>query len=271
MPPVLNMPGLGIWQDWEYTKVTNGAEYAWISLNMPKKYLNLCEYALIMLNILKDAWAYLNKYSSEYARIMNASDVVHSISLLYKLLSSYWGRSVFNTVKLWRWSVLQKNIASVKAWNQKFSGQGRFQSNKEKTTQLHIYSLNGEFNLKMDNQDIFLPKSEYISIFKKWQWRGAQWRSALLISCTNVSADEYESMFLNIPKYSCKMLAKCSNYARILNMHGYVTCSTDFGGCPGFLLCQSSKYGTVFYARVTQSSEYVWKWLNNHWICLNML
>ena len=56
---------------------------------MPKKYLNLCEYALIMLNILKDAWAYLNKYSSEYARIMNASDVVHSISLLYKLLSSY--------------------------------------------------------------------------------------------------------------------------------------------------------------------------------------
>ena len=165
---------------------------------------------------------------------MNASDLVHSISLLYKLLSSYWGRSVFNTVKLWRWSVLQNNIASVKAWNRKFSGQGRFQSNKEKTTQLHIYSLNGEFNLKMDNQDIFLPKSEYISIFKKWQWRGAQWRSALLISCTNVSADEYASMILNIPKYSCKMLAKCSNYARTLNMPGYVTCSTDFGGCPGF-------------------------------------
>ena len=41
-------------------------------------------------------------------------------------------------------------------------------------------------------------------------------------------------MFLNIPKYSCKMLAKCSNYARTLNMPGYVTCSTDFGGCPGF-------------------------------------
>ena len=33
--PVLNMPGLRIWQGCEYAKVTQGAEYAWIILNMP--------------------------------------------------------------------------------------------------------------------------------------------------------------------------------------------------------------------------------------------
>ena len=32
-PPVLNMPGLRIWQDCEWARVTKGAEYAWISLN----------------------------------------------------------------------------------------------------------------------------------------------------------------------------------------------------------------------------------------------
>ena len=30
MPPVLNMPGLGIWQGCEYARVTEGAEYALI-------------------------------------------------------------------------------------------------------------------------------------------------------------------------------------------------------------------------------------------------
>ena len=39
MPPVLNMPGLGIWQDFEYARVTQGA--CWMCLNNP-------EYALIM-------------------------------------------------------------------------------------------------------------------------------------------------------------------------------------------------------------------------------
>ena len=34
-PPVLNMPGLRTWQSCEYARVTQGAEYAWISLNMP--------------------------------------------------------------------------------------------------------------------------------------------------------------------------------------------------------------------------------------------
>ena len=34
-PPVLNMQGLRIWQGFEYARVTQGAKYALISLNMP--------------------------------------------------------------------------------------------------------------------------------------------------------------------------------------------------------------------------------------------
>ena len=45
--------------------------------------------------MLENAWIYLNKQSSEYVRILNISNVVHSITSLYKLLSSYRDRSVF--------------------------------------------------------------------------------------------------------------------------------------------------------------------------------
>ena len=47
------------------------------------------EYGLIMLNILEYACIYLDKQSSEYARVLNVSDTVHSIRSLYKLLSRY--------------------------------------------------------------------------------------------------------------------------------------------------------------------------------------
>ena len=43
-PPVLNMLGLRIWKGCEYARVTQSAEYLWISLNMPWKYLNMHEY-----------------------------------------------------------------------------------------------------------------------------------------------------------------------------------------------------------------------------------
>ena len=46
------------------------------------------EYALIMLNVLEYTCTYLNKQSSEYARILNLFDTVQSIMSLYKLLSS---------------------------------------------------------------------------------------------------------------------------------------------------------------------------------------
>ena len=41
------------------------------------------EYALITLNMFEYACIYLNKQSSEYARIPNVSDAVHSIRSLY--------------------------------------------------------------------------------------------------------------------------------------------------------------------------------------------
>ena len=34
MSLILNMLRLGIWQGWEYARITQGAEYAWISPNM---------------------------------------------------------------------------------------------------------------------------------------------------------------------------------------------------------------------------------------------
>ena len=47
------------------------------------------QYALITLNMLEYAYIYLNKQSSQYARILSVSDVVHIIRSLYELLSSY--------------------------------------------------------------------------------------------------------------------------------------------------------------------------------------
>ena len=49
-----------------------GYKGCWICLNKLK-------YALRMLNMLKHACIYLNKQSSEYAKILNVSDTVHSI------------------------------------------------------------------------------------------------------------------------------------------------------------------------------------------------
>ena len=72
------------------------------------------EYALISLNTIEYAvytWKNNNnnkKQSVEYVRILNVSDVVHSIRPLYKLLSSYRDRRIQNTVKHLRRSVSQK-------------------------------------------------------------------------------------------------------------------------------------------------------------------
>ena len=67
-------------------------------------------------------------------------------------------------------------------------------------------------------------------------------------------------------------MLECSDYARTLNMPDHLTCSIEFWNacsCLRFWMCQSSEYGTVVYARVTQGSEYVWIWLNMTQ-CLNM-
>ena len=48
--------------------------------------------------MIEYAGIYLTKQSAEYARILNVSDAVHSISSLYNLLSSYRDRDVFRTL-----------------------------------------------------------------------------------------------------------------------------------------------------------------------------
>ena len=48
--------------------------------------------------MIEYASIYLKKQSAEYARILNLSNVVHSVGLLYKLLSSYRDRDVFRTL-----------------------------------------------------------------------------------------------------------------------------------------------------------------------------
>ena len=70
--------------------------------------LNIREYVLIMLNIIKYASIYLQKQSTEYARFQYMSDAVQSIRSMNKLLSSYQDRSIQNTVKHLRFSILQK-------------------------------------------------------------------------------------------------------------------------------------------------------------------
>ena len=87
------------------------------------------EYALIMLNMLEYIYINLNKQSFEFARILNLSDAVYSITKsLYKLFGSYKDRSIQNTVKHLRWSILQKKkMSECRHSTRNFSGQGTWQ------------------------------------------------------------------------------------------------------------------------------------------------
>ena len=52
MAPVLNMSGLGVWQGCKSVRVTQSTEHAGIVLHMPKLFLGMREYPLIMRNML---------------------------------------------------------------------------------------------------------------------------------------------------------------------------------------------------------------------------
>ena len=56
------------------------------------------EYALIMPTMPEYTFIYLNKQSSEYARILNVSHGVQRLRSLYKLLSSYRDRDVLRAL-----------------------------------------------------------------------------------------------------------------------------------------------------------------------------
>ena len=89
MRTVVIMPGLKIWKGCEYVRVTQGSEYAWIGPNISYKCPNMGSYALIMLNMFKYAWIYLNNQSSEYFRLLNVSDEGH-LKLQWFLRKPKW-------------------------------------------------------------------------------------------------------------------------------------------------------------------------------------
>ena len=106
-------------------------------------------YTLITLNMIEYSSLYLKKQSAEYARILDVSDAVHSIKLLYKLLSSYRDKRIQNTDKHSRWSVLQKEqylsagIQTVPPrWNSPCHGEGtcppRSSNQRASTRRAHL-------------------------------------------------------------------------------------------------------------------------------------
>ena len=99
-PPVLNMLGLRILQGCEYDAVTQGAEYAWTSLNIPQKCINTHEYVLITLNIIEYVGIYPIKRVLNIPEfwILNVSYAVHGIRSPYKSLCSYRDRDAFRTL-----------------------------------------------------------------------------------------------------------------------------------------------------------------------------
>ena len=69
----------------------------------------MSEYPLRILNMIEYADVYLKKQSAEYVRIiLNVSDAVHGTRSLFNLLSRYRDIHIQNTVKYFRWGVLQK-------------------------------------------------------------------------------------------------------------------------------------------------------------------
>ena len=53
---VLNIPGFWIHQGFEYSRVTQGSEHAWIFLNNSWIYLIMPQYAWLFVNMLTSAW-----------------------------------------------------------------------------------------------------------------------------------------------------------------------------------------------------------------------
>ena len=96
----------------------------WICLNKP-------EYASIMLKMLEYASISLNTQGLEYARILNVSEAVHSIRLLFKMLSRQRNAIETETYSKHCQTFKMKRFANVimpecMHANINFSGQGRF-------------------------------------------------------------------------------------------------------------------------------------------------
>ena len=132
------------------------------------------EYALIMLNMLEYIYINLNKQSFEFARILNLSDAVYSITKsLYKLFGSYKDRSIQNTVKHLRWSILQKKIMSE--WRhstRNFSGQGTWQQPAPPPPPKKKKKLGGDLKIS-DQKNIGGGPEQKIKFVGQLNFRGA--------------------------------------------------------------------------------------------------
>ena len=93
-------------------KVSQGFEYASSSKCQSSEYGKVSNMWGLhrVLNMREYAWIYLNKQSSEYAKILNVSDTVHGIRSLYKLLNSYRDRGMFRYCQIFQMERFTKRI-----------------------------------------------------------------------------------------------------------------------------------------------------------------
>ena len=158
-----------------------------------------------------------------------------------------------------------------------FSKQGRLRellriiSSKTQAKKLYNYTniLIGKSNWKMDTIWAFLSRIRpFFFQFQKIAGGLAPLTTQVTDLWVWMNVHKYFWIIPNILENACIMF-----FAITLNIPGALTCSTSSWRCLGFWTCQSSEYGTVLYGRVTQSSEYIWIWLNvpeYASICLNV-
>ena len=144
--------------------------------------------------------AYLKKQNAECARILNVSDVAHSIWWLCKLLSSYWDRDVFKTL-----SNIEDGAFCKKT--------GEF---------VELGHFNKHFILSL-SRSLSLSLSLSLSVERPWMW---------------LDMHQYPWIYLNIIENTW---INYSDYAKALNMHNPLTCSTGFWRCLGYQIGQGSE------------------------------
>ena len=129
--------------------------------------INMGEYDLIMMNMLEYACIYLNKQSSEYVKILDVFDAVHSICSLYKLLNSYQDRGVLRTLSnIWDGTFCKKNNAWVQVCNQKFFREWKVLWSFIQGTLINILSKTKGKKASQENVlEFFNPRINIISAF----------------------------------------------------------------------------------------------------------
>ena len=232
--------------------------------------------ASIMLNLIQYTRIYLKKSSAESDIILNASDAVHSRRSLYKLLTRYQDRDYSEHYQTFKIEQFAKRIMrEVSVHHQKRFRTRTFveldastnissKTPEKKAPRGNIFEIvlleALEITLWMENltqrltqSGSFFQKScPFLQFLKRAGEVSPQLPIPSSSICTPVKMAEYASISLNMSKYPANASINCTNYARVLNMHDTVF-----------------EYGLIVYARITQSSEYIWSWSDYGSICLN--